>query len=431
MTSMRISLYVPHEFVVTTSESITITHIVSNKTWTVYPFKKNGRIHIRFSPQLLGRHRFFDGTVPRFFSAEPYRGKNKLFRYGHIRVSGKKLVHDTLHPFFWLGDTQWFAMTQRCSLSDFKSILKNRVAAGFTGIQTVVGIPPEVSQWSPNGANLGGFPLTKTHEINEHYFNEVDKKIAVIVAYGLVPCIFGSWGHHIDTLGVPTIKKLWREIIARYSAYPVLFSVTGEADLFPNPWYGEKAQTIKTLVPWTHLQRLQSAVQASIKRFVYFYEQKRLETRLKRWRTIGEYIAEIDAYHRPLTIHPHSMHSSRELFPTASWLTINGLQSGHSVDRLHFMQEKTKQETHYNMPFINLEPWYEGILGNFGEEYQMLALNSILDVDAAGISYGAQGLWNMAKKNDTFLGHWGTTSWQEALQFPGAARIGKIVSSLI
>ncbi|MBP7842391.1 DUF4038 domain-containing protein [Candidatus Woesebacteria bacterium] len=347
-------------------------------------------------------------------------------KHGAVLVKNGKLEHEDGTQFFWLGDTQWFAMTSRCTPDDLKRIVAIRSSQGFTGIQIVVGIPPEVSPWSKNARNSGGFPFNRDHTINTDYFTEVTQKLSIILDAGLVPMIVGGWGHHIDTFGVDLYILWWKEILQRYSHLPVLFCLAGEVDFFPGTEYGEQQKNLYTVLRSLLPGKVKNGI-SKLRTILNSTKSGNSTTkRLEMWNAVGKWVQEHDQFHRPLTIHPHSKKSARELFPNATWLTINGIQSGHSKDSYNWMKEKTVQETQFSLPFINLEPWYEGIFNSFGLEWQEKALQVILDTNAAGMTYGAQGMWNMNSKQDSFLEHWGAATWEDALQFPGASHIGKI-----
>ena len=146
--------------------------------------------------------------------------------------SNKKYLLRDGKPFFWLADTWWFGATNRLKWPEpFKSLAMDRKKKGFSVIQIVVGYPPEVELNSENAKNSGGFPFDSNGNINSKYFDEVDEKIKYLLGIGLVPCIVGGWGYHIDLLGVEKIKILWQEIVKRYSKYPVIFCLTGDPDL--------------------------------------------------------------------------------------------------------------------------------------------------------------------------------------------------------
>jgi len=63
--------------------------------------------------------------------------------------------------------------------------------------------------------------------------------------------------------------------------------------------------------------------------------------------------------------------------------------------------------------FINLEPWYEGILGMFYGEDQLFAYWSSMLAGAISFCYGAQGIWNVG--DGKFMNHWGNQTFTAAL----------------
>lgn len=367
----------------------------SGKTIFALPFQKsNGLWYVRFSSSEVGIIRLSNEKT---YRVVPYEGENKLFFHGPIKVSGRHLVHDDGAPFFYLADTWWYGMTNRASRSDLERLLKDRKKKGFTAVQCVVGVPPEIPFFSHEAENDGGHPLTKEFEINPSYFDEVDKRIQMILEYGMTPCIFGGWGHHIDIIGVSGAIRLWKEIVARYASYPVLFCLTGEADLF-----------------WR------------VSRWRDLFSSLFLRKHIAKWSRVGQWIKRHDPYGRILMVHPHRRVRAFVLFHRPSWLDIDSIQSGHSEDGRSFMISALEEAQREGVPIINLEPWYEGIRGNFGKEHQKEAIEISLCYGACGHAYGAHGVWQMAN-DDNFMGHWGESDWKTAYRFPGGALIGKII----
>ncbi len=279
-------------------------------------------------------------------------------------------------PFFWLADTWWYGMTSRMRLPIFRKLAKLRAKQGFNVIQIVIGIPPETNDY--------GMPL------NEAYFDEVEKRLNILWDNNLIPCVVGGWGHHIDVLGETKIKQIWGRILQLIKNKPAVLCLCGEADIFPT----------KTR----------------------FFKKLLLKNRLKKWGRIASYIKENDREHL-LTVHIQSRISARKLFKNASWLDINSIQSGHSKDMAGFMRSILEEESKEKLPIINLEPWYEGILGNFDEYYQRIAFWFCILSGANGHSYGAHGVWQMAD-GDNFMRHWGNSDWKTSIQFTGAKQLG-------
>ena len=311
-------------------------------------------------------------------------------------------------------------MTSRASWEDFKFLVKDRQKKGFTVIQTVVGVPPETDIFSTEASNSGGTPFTKDFKINQKYFLEVDRKIKYLLGHNLTPCIFGAWGHHIDIIGKDLMMQWWKEIVKRYAKYEVIFCLTGEADIFPQP---------KLLQNNLFKNKLLSYIPNNIKTFIKsklispkIYSS--ISDRLKKWDEVARYIKKIDKYNRLLTVHVHQQKTASELFDNPDWLDIDSIQSGHSKESLGFMISAILSKKNKKQPIINLEPWYEGINGNFFDYYQRVAFWACILSGAAGHTYGAHGIWQMATHNDDYLKHWGTSNWKTAINYKGAVQIG-------
>lgn len=93
--------------------------------------------------------------------------------------------------------------------------------------------------------NEGGMPYTAKDfsVINPAYFEFADRRIAHLVEAGLVPVIVGGWGRPqgggrstLDQVGIAGFKRHWRNLIARYGAYPTIWIVGGEAKDEWGPW---------------------------------------------------------------------------------------------------------------------------------------------------------------------------------------------------
>lgn len=298
-------------------------------------------------------------------------------------------------PFFWLADTWWYAGTSRMTKPILHTLLRNRRKKGFTVILLVVGAPPEVDPRSSQAANEGGTAFQKDGSLNSAYFDEINTVIRATLDAGLVPCLVGSWGHHIDRLGVEAMKYLWDEIITRWGRLPVIFCLTGEADGF-----------------------LQETITSRILR-----PNTALAARLAKWQEVARYIKQKDTNNHLLTVHPQRKRLASELFPDPSWLDIDTIQSGHTRENAGFLVSAALAAHHRLRPFINIEPWYEGIMGNFGPSYQRFAFWMSILAGAKGYTYGAHGIWQLAK-GDNFMSHWGKSDWHTAVKYKGSTQVG-------
>ncbi|MBW7955331.1 DUF4038 domain-containing protein [Patescibacteria group bacterium] len=321
-------------------------------------------------------------------------------------------------PFFWLADTWWYGLTDRAAWPEpFQDLVKKRVEQGFTVAMVVVGVPPEVPIESNEARSDGQHPFLENFEPNPAYFSAIKKKVAYMVEHGLVPCIVGGWGPQIQVIGRHNMECFWREIIHHLSDYPVVWCLTGEVDLF----------TVSTSTQ-SQKHKLVSFLPESIKRVlrklkpVLAPASPPYHAQVDDWRAVAEKIIETDDSQHLLIVHPHSQQPSSKVMGKPSWLKIDSIQSGHSTDSALFLTEQALLRSK-EMPFINLEPLYEGILGNDDPAFQRYAFWMSILAGAKGHTYGADGLWNM-RADDHFLGHWGQTTWKVALQRPGAEQLG-------
>lgn len=347
-----------------------------------------------------------------------------------VRFSKEKgyLISSNGKPFFYLADTWWYGATNRMTFPIFKQLANLRKKQGFTAIQIVIGFPPESELFSKNTQNSGGHPLTKTMEINTKYFDETDKKINYLLSIGLTPVIFGGWGNQIDILGTKPIKKIWAEIIKRYAKDPVIFSLCGEVDLFISTSKTEEnSHSLKKRILSLLPSKIQSFLR-TVKRSIIIYKQqkqanKNLDQRLKKWKEIAEFISKTDTHNRVLLAHTGVRYSAYELFGKQKWLQINSIQSGHSLKTERYMVNSILKSKKVGLPIINLEPWYEGITGNFYEKDQRYAFWASMLSGAIGHTYGAHGIWQMANR-DNFMNHWGKSDYKKAITYKGANQIG-------
>jgi len=330
----------------------------------------------------------------------PYTGQHPLYGHGPLRVASDRrhLEHHDGTPFFWLADTWWMALCRRLSWPhDFQRLTADRVAKGYSVIQIVAGLYPDMPAFDPRGANEAGFPWTPDYtRINPAYFDAADLRLAWLVEAGLIPCVVGCWGYYARWMGVPRMKQHWRYLVARYGAYPVVWCLAGEA-----------------IMPY------------------YLSPDKEGDRAWQRhaWTELATYVRETDPYQHPLTIHPTD--AARHQVEDASLLDIDLLQTGHS-DRqsfgptVHAVAQAVA--TAPPLPVINAEVCYEGILEANRQEVQRLMFWTCLLSGAAGHTYGANGIWQVNSRQDPYgpSPHglsWGDTPWDEAAQLPGGAQV--------
>lgn len=336
-----------------------------------------------------------------------YVGNNPLYKHGSLQISTSKqnFEHTDGTPFFWFGDTWWMGLCKRLSWpEDFQLLTADRVEKGFSVIQIVAGLYPDMDSFDERGENEAGFPWEKEYEtINPAYFDRADERIDWLVHSGLMPCILGSWGYYLFELGTEKMKQHWRYIIARWGAYPVIWTLAGETSM---PYYLSKNR------------------------------KKEQQELLEGWSEVGKYIKKIDPYERLLTVHP--IHIGRDQIIDNSIMDFDMLQTEHlgrtSVEKTLKTLE-TELDREPKIPVVVAEVNYEGILNSNYAQMQRLAFWSSIISGANGFTYGANGVWQVNQPGKPFGnspsgGNWGDTPWEDAYKMDGSKHLGLAVKLL-
>jgi hypothetical protein len=398
----------------------------------------DGSVRARFAPPHEGRFDYATSSLEPLLDgirgnleARPYGGENQLYKHGRIRVasSGRTLEHGDGSPFLWIGDTWWMGLGTRLRWPDeFGLLLADRVDKGFSLVQIVAGPLPDFSAtpegiWHPQQANEAGWPWDKDWaRLNPHFFDRADLRIAALVDAGIVPCIVGMWGYYLTVMGTDRVRRHWRNLVARYAAFPVVFCVAGEVN-HPGPSDGgdptdRSARQLEQVATWGRM----------------IHEVRRL-----------------DPFQNPVTAHPAHPDARRCLIDP-SGLDINMIQTSHwsfhapSPDESREMTEElglsrpirlgfqgavalTAEAVAESpaMPVVNGEPSYEGIMGGNWQDVQRFLFWTGMLSGLAGFTYGADGIWQMASAREPFsstVSRWGTSTWQEAMHYPGGRQVG-------
>ena len=275
----------------------------------------------------------------------PYAGDNPLFRHGPVRVADDRrhLAYADGTPFFWLGDTWWMGLSHRLHFpDDFARLAADRKAKGFTVVQIVAGLYPDMHPFDPRGANEAGFPWEKDYaRIRPEYFDAADRKLRHLVDQGLSPCIVGMWGYFLPWMKVEKAEKHWRYLIARYGAWPVTWCIAGEANL---PWYLAKG------FPYDDREQVHG------------------------WTQVMRYVRETDPFRRPLTIHPTAInqYTARHATDDPALLDFDMLQTPHGERDAAFVTVKAVRDSYDAkplMPVLDGEASYENLLGRIPAEW--------------------------------------------------------------
>ena len=248
------------------------------------------------------------GTV----AANQYKGDLAIYKHGFVTTNGSKhFVYADGTPFFYLGDTHWGMYTEEFDKpgdhagntgaeSHFKYIVDKRVEQGFT-----------VYQSEPIGTNAD---LTdgSLSARDARYFRQNDGYYQYIAEKGLVHAnaeffFAGNMTQKVanNAKYLEAISRYW---VARYAAYPVMWTLAQEID---NDFYRERG------------------------------DQKFYDADSNPWVLVAEYIHKYDAYKHPLTGHQENVGHT----------TVTGAGTGSSADnggRSAFFTAEVTQRTGHN-----------------------------------------------------------------------------------
>ena len=171
-------------------------------------------------------------------------------------------------------DTWWMGLCQRFQWpADFQQLTADRAAKGFTVVQIVAGLYPDMPAFDPRGANEAGFPWEKDYaRINPAYFDMADLRIQHLVEprpgsvhrrlLGILPSVDGRRENEASlALSGRPLGRLPGRLVPRRRGHHALLSI----------------------------HRPRNATRA---------EQK------QGWTELARYVRSVDPYHRLITIHP-------------------------------------------------------------------------------------------------------------------------------
>lgn len=374
---------------------------------------------VRYSSPIIGTHRFQTECsdtgnaglhgVRGEVKITPYTGRNPLFRHGAIRVAddGRHFAHADGAPFFWLGDTWWMGLVKRLRWpEDFQQLTADRRDKGFTVIQLVAGLYPDMPAFDERGLGDNGLPWEKLYaRIRPEYFDAADLRVQHLIEQGLVPCILGTWGYHLPWLGTEKMMRHWRYLIARWGALPVVWCAAGEQAM---PWYLSGNKEAET----QYLRR--------------------------EWNEVIRHIRATDPFSRLVTTHPRRNARDELLDPVLLDFDMQQTGHGRSTEQ-HAASALEGWNRPPSMPVISGESRYEAL-----EIKPMLTTRDareafwahLLNSGSAGHTYGVNGVWQVNLPEQRFGkspggNDWGGTPWREAMNLPGSAQLSKAKAFLM
>ncbi|MFD2334124.1 DUF4038 domain-containing protein [Cohnella sp. GCM10020058] len=219
--------------------------------------------------------------------------------------------------------------------------------------------------------NWNGF----ASDLNPGFWQNCDLRIQYAVENGLVAALGIDWGRLLDSGNEDDYKRMAKYIVARYGAYPTVWTGGGE--------YGQGSAAS--------------------------------------WKNVLDYTYAIDVYKRANTL--HNDYTNTIAFRNDNAYHIDFLQGGHGA-----LLDKSYWLNHYNATpnkvVIEAEANYENINGIPSSYTRETAWNANM-AGSAGFSYGAEGLWQATwDSNDTWQ-VWGgaPTPWYNAIDKPAGEQM--------
>lgn len=198
------------------------------------------------------------------------------------------------------------------------------------------------------------------------------------------------------------MKKHWDYLIARFGAYPVVWTLCGEVTL---AYYSDLGAS------WPQ-----------------YKDQFRTQ-----WSEVARHIQQNDPFNRLLTVHPGpGIHDGQPPIYDMEALDMIMLQSGHkgfqTIPESYRFIKKYQQE-YPKQPVIHGEVCFEGMFGSSLHDVQRFLFWSNVLLGTPGYSYGAEGIWQFNTESELFGASpsgstWGNVPWNIAAQYEGSKQLG-------
>jgi len=304
---------------------------------------------------------------------DPYSGNLEIYIHGFLKISGngRYLTYADGTPFFYLGDTHWILSHERFDKSNapgvasqFKYTVDKRVRQGFTVFQSEASFQARSAGIRVNQEAIAdeeadadlkhGFTSADLAG-----FANLDRKFKYIAEQGLVHanaeiCWVG------DPAGFPIfteayMARLAKYWVARYGAYPVIWTIAQEVD---KNYYG--AYNSATI---------------------------------NKWFAVAQSIADNDDYHHPVM--PH-MENTDQTIASNSWWSSKPFHSGWAVQWQGQLAEKGTAEGFWKSSPTKPSVLYESAYDGFWTDSRSAlgAAYKAFQYGMYGYGYGANGIWN-------------------------------------
>ncbi len=306
--------------------------------------------------------------------------------------NGRYFTYSDGTPFLWIADTWWDWTNRRITFESFKNLVDTRSSQGFSIGQLF---------FAGNGWGKESSLLDESFQDPDlEQIQKVEKMIAYANSKGITMWIHPWWSRKNmnKNIGEENVRRWWRYVIHRLSAYNVIWVLAGEYNMdnyggFP----------------------------------------------LSFWNDLGSLIKSEDPYERILGTHPTPpmwdggaeapQWSTAEAIHDQRWADYNQCQTGHArwcnelipwIINNAYIKQPAK-------PVVVTEPWYEFIEGNpTARDIRFAAWSAVMS-GAAGHTYGGGHIWRAhLPERRTGRGSWplDTSFTVNTMLYPGAVSVG-------
>ena len=337
---------------------------------------------VRFAPPLTGNWTYktvcsdtLNGglnNLTGILVCNSYSGELAIYKHGFIKTTpnARYFTYDDGTPFFYLGDTHasmpqepfQTSVVQGIS-SQFKYLVDKRVEQGFTVYHSEpIGTQYDLSDGFTNSDIFG--------------FKDLDNRFKYIADKGLVHAnaelFFASeLGYNRSKYSDLYLEKLCRYWVARYGAYPVMWTTAQESD---NDFYHGRIIDGQDMNPY-------------------------YDVNTNPWKLVANYIHKYDAYRHPQTAHQEfaslngdgtvASNSSFRDLPGHTWYAVQWSPAYNA--QLDFNIPKDYWNNGQGKPAVNYEGRFDHLWTlEFGARMQgwTAYLNGMY-----GSGYGAEDIW--------------------------------------
>ena len=326
-------------------------------------------------------------------------------------------------PFFWLADTAW-QLIQWTTRDECSYYLQTRARQGYSVIQTVA-LAEFDGVKEPTATGLLPFADSDPRRPNEAFFDRIVEIVDEAASLGLYVALVATWG---DKLTAPwgAGPRLFRndnlDVAHGYARY-----LAGKLRDRTNVLWilgGDRPPRLSAL---GHDQQMRMAKETG-------FPADQDWTPI--WRALAAGLKEGSEATPTIVYHPQGGASSSATLHNETWLSMNGMQSGHGSG--HDVPVWNWIAHDYALsptkPALDLEPNYEDhpynpwprwdpATGYFSDhDVRKQVYRSVL-AGGCGVTYGHHSIWQFASKRHEVINH-AKLDWISALERPASRQVG-------